>query len=70
MDYEKIQPLEARIENLKKDLLATDWYVVRYIETGKPVPEEVITERQEKRAEINLLQSQINIIKEDTDGNY
>ena len=59
MDYEQIQPLEAEIENLKKDLALTDWYVVRYAETGKPIPEEVLAERQGKRQRINELQKQI-----------
>ena len=59
MDYEQIQPLEAEIENLKRDLAETDWYVVRFVETGKPIPEEVLAERQEKRDRINELQEQI-----------
>ena len=59
MDYEQIQPLEAEIENLKKDLALTDWDVVRYAETGKPIPEEVLAERQGKRQRINELQEQI-----------
>jgi hypothetical protein len=59
MDYEQIQSLEAEIENLKKDLALTDWYVVRFAETGKPIPEEVLAERQEKRQRINDLQEQI-----------
>ena len=53
MDYEQIQPLEAEIENLRKDLTETDWYVVRYAETGKPIPEEILLARQEKRQKIN-----------------
>ena len=59
MDYEQIQPLEAEIENLKRDLAETDWYVVRFVETGKAIPEEVLAERQEKRDRINELQEQI-----------
>jgi len=59
MDYEQIQPLEAEIENLKLDLATTDWYVVRFAETGKAIPEEVLAERQEKRDRINELQEQI-----------
>ena len=59
MDYEQIQPLEAEIENLKKDLASTDWCVVRFAETGKAIPEEVLAERQKKRDRINELQEQI-----------
>lgn len=60
LDYEQIQPLEAEIENLKLDLATTDWYVVRFVETGKPIPDEVVEERQEKRQRINELQHQIH----------
>ena len=49
----------GKIENLRKDLALTDWYVVRCAETGKPIPEEVLAERQEKRDRINELQEQI-----------
>ena len=59
MDYDNIQPLEAEIENLKRDLAETDWYVVRFAETGKAIPEEVLAERQGKRQRINELQEQI-----------
>jgi len=59
MGYENIQPLEAEIENLRRDLAETDWYVVRFAETGKAIPEEVLAERQEKRDRINELQEQI-----------
>ena len=34
-------------------------YVVRFAETGKVIPEEVLAERQEKRDRINELQEQI-----------
>jgi len=62
MDYEQIQPLEAEITNLKKDLTATDWYVVRFVETGTPIPENVLAERQSKRERINELQNQIAVM--------
>lgn len=62
MDYEQIQPLEAEIENLKRDLAETDWYVVRYAETGKPIPDEVSAERKEKRGRINNIQEQIKFL--------
>lgn len=32
-----------------EELLPTDWYVVRFIETGIPVPEEILQQRQEIR---------------------
>ena len=65
MDYEQIQPLEAEIENLRRDLAETDWYVVRFAETGKAIPEEVLAERQEKRQRINELQEQIRLLTDE-----
>ena len=62
MDYAAIQPIEAQIECLKKDLASTDWYVVRLAETGKPIPEDVLARRAGWRAEINALQEQIKAI--------
>lgn len=34
-------------------LAETDWYVVRKSETGKAIPEEILTKRQAARAAIN-----------------
>jgi len=39
---------------------------VRYAETGKPIPEEILLARQEKRQKINDLQQQIKNIVETT----
>lgn len=33
-------------------LLSTDWYVVRFNETGEPIPEDVKANRARARAEI------------------
>jgi len=32
-----------------QQLLQTDWYVVRFIETGKPIPQDVLDMRNEIR---------------------
>lgn len=32
-----------------EELLPTDWYVVRYMETGVAIPEEILQQRQEIR---------------------
>lgn len=37
------------IEEAKAYLTATDWYVVRFTETGKEIPTEVSTKRSEAR---------------------
>lgn len=33
-------------------LVATDWYVIRLVETGKPIPEDVAVKRTESRLRI------------------
>ncbi len=43
---------ESRSLNARRYLSDTDWYIVRQQETGKPVPEEVLAERQEARESI------------------
>ena len=41
------EPTEA--ERAKAYLDSTDWYIVRFSETGVPVPEEISTKRAEAR---------------------
>lgn len=36
-----------------EELLPTDWYVVRFIEIGIPIPEEILKQRQEIRNKYN-----------------
>lgn len=36
----------------KAYLTSTDWYVARQIETGKPIPEEILQKRQAARDSI------------------
>ena len=44
-----------RIAELQSRLNATDWYAVRYAETGVEVPAEIKAERQAAREEISRL---------------
>ena len=39
-------------------LVTTDWYIIRQIETGKPIPEDIKKKRQEAREEISRLRLQ------------
>lgn len=50
----------ARIAELQAYLSATDWYAVRYAETGVAIPEEVKAQRQAARVEIDELREVIN----------
>ena len=45
----------ARIVELQNFLNATDWYAVRFAETGVAIPEDVKAERQAAREEISRL---------------
>ena len=51
-----------RIAELQNYLDATDWYAVRFAETGVAVPEDVKAERQAAREEISRLR------EDDADG--
>lgn len=44
------QELQAKINEAKEYLASTDWYVTRFTETGKEIPEEVKIKREEARA--------------------
>lgn len=41
--------LQAKINEAKEYLASTDWYVTRFTETGKEIPEEVKIKREEAR---------------------
>ena len=55
---------EPIVQNLKfqqyEELLSTDWYYTRYIETGQEVPLEIKQQRQEIRDKYNNLIREIN----------
>lgn len=46
---------QQRIAKLQQYLNDTDWYVIRYSETGVEIPKEIKQKRQEARKEINIL---------------
>ena len=55
---------KPKVQNLKveqyQELLPTDWYYTRYIETGQEVPLEIKQQRQEIREKYNNLIREIN----------
>lgn len=57
--YTPAKPQEVidseRIAELEKYLYDTDWYALRYAETGKEIPAEIKTARQAARDEISRL---------------
>lgn len=50
-----------RIAELQNRLNATDWYVVRFAETGMEVPAEIKAERQAAREEISRLREESGV---------
>lgn len=57
--YTPAKPQEVidseRIAELEKYLYETNWYAIRYVETGKEIPAEIKTARQAARDEISRL---------------
>ena len=49
-----------KIGVLREYLNNTDWYVMRFVETGVPVPADIKAKRLAVRAEINALQKEEN----------
>jgi len=49
------EEIGLRISELQSYLDATDWYAIRYAETGVSIPEEVRAHRQSSREEIDAL---------------
>ena len=55
--------VESSISNAAKGLLsATDWYFVRQLDTGEPVPAEVSAERQRIRARVSELKAELSSV--------
>lgn len=50
---------DERIVELEKYLNDTDWYSIRYAETGKEIPADIAKVRQEARDEISKLRGGI-----------
>lgn len=49
----------ARISELSHYLEDTDWYAIRFADTGEPIPAEIKTKRQEAREEISELREKV-----------
>jgi len=58
-EEQAIQIIKDGIDANLEYLSSTDWYVVRFSETGIVIPAEVATARAEARANINTLEGQI-----------
>lgn len=62
---DEVKPLyEEKISTLEKYLSDTDWYVSRYSETLKAIPEDVTAQRASAREEISALRVKLEAITE------
>lgn len=46
---------EGRIKELENFLSSTDWYAIRFADTGEPMPADIKQQRQDAREEISRL---------------
>ena len=56
--FEEEQRKKQRIAELEKYLSDTDWYAIRFADTGEEYPAEIKTARQEARDEISQLKGE------------
>jgi len=49
--------IEEQVAKLEEEIAATDWYIVRFAETGKEVPPEITARRAEIRGKITNLKA-------------
>jgi hypothetical protein len=52
--------LRREVVKLNAFLADTDWYVVRSLDNGKPVPEDIANERERARTRIDEIKSLLN----------
>ena len=52
--------IRARVKELERYLEGTDWYAIRFADTGEPIPEEIKKRRQDARDEISELKNQLS----------
>lgn len=60
-DYEPPKEMidNGRLKELENYLKETDWYVIRYADTGVPIPADIKAKRQEAREEISALRAKL-----------
>jgi len=58
-EEQQLQSIKDDIDTHRKYLSDTDWYVIRKQENGTEIPHEVLTARDEARANIDNLRQQL-----------
>ena len=56
-DIDNTPTVEQEIAELQRYLDSTDWYAIRYAETGAEIPDDITKQRQETRDKISKLRS-------------
>lgn len=56
LKVEKIEQVKRQAYNILKE---TDWYIVRFQETGKEIPEHILAERQQIREWSDMAEQEI-----------
>lgn len=51
---------KQRISELETYLSSTDWYAIRFADTGEVIPSEIKQKRQDARNEISILREQLD----------
>lgn len=54
-EFEEEQRKQQRIAELEEYLKSTDWYAIRFADTGEEIPEDIKKARQDARDEISRL---------------
>lgn len=54
-EFEEEQRKQQRIAELEEYLKSTDWYAIRFADTGEEIPADIKKARQEARDEISRL---------------
>ena len=52
---------EVRIQELQNYLDSTDWYAIRFADTGEPIPEDIKNKRQQAREGISVLREKVSL---------
>lgn len=52
---------ERRIQELQQYLESTDWYAIRFADTGEEIPADIKKKRQNARVEISELRQELKI---------
>mgnify|MGYP003297777299 CR=1 FL=1 len=59
MNEEQKEISEQKLYELESYLRETDWYVIRFADTGVEIPAEVKTKRQQAREEISQIRESL-----------